>query len=187
MPGTYGGRVTSPDMSDEELLATWELITRAVAGTQDRILARIEVGRLPSQWFAALHLLLRSSEHQLPMSRLASQLSITTGGFTKLADRMGQEGLIDRRSSSGDRRVVYATLTEQGLRVARRSDRQYKAALREHVLAVLTAAKLAALADSARVLNKAYADAAEEVRATAAAPQRCTDLPEVWRSVDGRA
>ncbi|PZS20176.1 MAG: MarR family transcriptional regulator [Pseudonocardiales bacterium] len=177
--GDYGGRVTSSDMSDEDLLANWELITRAVVRTQERVLNRIEVGGLSSLWFAALHLLLRSSEHRLPMSHLARELSITTGGFTKLADRMGQEGLIDRRNSSGDRRVVYAALTEEGLRVARRSERQYKAALREHVLEVLTAEKLVGLAESAGVLDgAAWADIAEEVRTPAAAPQRSAGLPD---------
>jgi DNA-binding MarR family transcriptional regulator len=129
-------------------------VTDSAIGTADypeRVLARIEEASLPSQWFAALHLLVGSSDHRMPMSRLARDLSMTSGGFTKLADRMGQEGLIDRRNSSGDRRVVYAALTEAGLRLARRTERQYKAALREHVLDVLTAARLAALAAGARI------------------------------------
>jgi DNA-binding MarR family transcriptional regulator len=159
-------------MTDEDLLTNWELITRAIARTQERVLARIEESGLPSPWFTALHLLLRSKDHRLPMSRLARDLSMTSGGFTKLADRMGQEGLIDRRNSSGDRRVVYATLTEEGLRLARRSERQYKAALREHVLGVLTAAKLVELAESTATLDEAEADPIEDVRAAEPAPRR---------------
>lgn len=149
-------------MTDEDLLASWELITRAVARTQERVLARIEDAGLPSQWFAALHLLLRTGEHRMPMSRLARELSMTSGGFTKLADRMGQTGLIDRRNSPGDRRVVYAALTDEGLRVARRTERQYKAALREHVLDVLTAAELAVLAAGAAALAETHAETADD-------------------------
>lgn len=165
-------------MTDEDLVTNWELIAGAVARTQERVLARIEEAGLPSQWFAALHLLVGSSDHRMPMSRLARDLSMTSGGFTKLADRMGQEGLIDRRNSSGDRRVVYAALTEAGLRLARRTERQYKAALREHVLDVLTAARLAALAASARALDDRHADVAEDARHPAVAPQRVTALSE---------
>jgi DNA-binding MarR family transcriptional regulator len=165
-------------MSDEDLLASWELVTHAVARTQERVLSRIEDAGLPSQWVAALHLLLRTSDHRLPMSRLARDLSMTSGGFTKLADRMGQEGLIDRRNSAGDRRVVYAELTEAGLRLARRTERQYKTALREDVLAVLTPETLLALAQSARALNEAHADAVEPGRSAKAVPERDPALPD---------
>jgi DNA-binding MarR family transcriptional regulator len=170
--------VTSPEMSDEDLLASWELVTHAVARTQERVLSGIEDAGLPSQWVAALHLLLRTTDHRLPMSRLARDLSMTSGGFTKLADRMGQEGLIDRRNSAGDRRVVYAELTEAGLRLARRTERQYKMALREHVLDVLTPEALLTLAQSARALNEAHADAVEPTRAPKAGPERDPALPD---------
>ncbi|MEP7020074.1 MAG: MarR family transcriptional regulator [Pseudonocardiales bacterium] len=171
--------MTTSEMSDEELLASWELVTRAVARAQERVLSRIEDAGLPSQWVAALHLLLRAGDHRLPMSRLARDLSMTSGGFTKLADRMGQESLIDRRSSSGDRRVVYAVLTDAGLRLARRTERQYKAALREHVLAALTAPKLAALAEIARTLDQSHLDAAEPLRPIkAGAAGRDPSLPD---------
>ena len=160
------------------MLVSWELVTRAVTRTQERVLSGIEDAGLPSQWVAALHLLLRTSDHRLPMSRLARDLSMTSGGFTKLADRMGQEGLIDRRNSAGDRRVVYAELTEAGLRLARRTERQYKAALREHVLAVLSAETLLALAEGAKALNDAHADPPESARTPRAVSQRDPALPE---------
>jgi DNA-binding MarR family transcriptional regulator len=165
-------------MSDEDLLASWELVTHAVARTQERVLSRIEDAGLPSQWVAALHLLLRTNDHRLPMSRLARDLSMTSGGFTKLADRMGQEGLIDRRNSSGDRRVVYAELTEAGLRLARRTERQYKTALREHVLDVLSADTLLALARGARTLNESHADSVEPTRAPKPVAERDPALPD---------
>jgi DNA-binding MarR family transcriptional regulator len=168
--------VTSSEITDEDLLTSWELITRAVNRTQERVLARIEDDGMPSQWFTALHLLLRSKEHRLPMSLLARDLSMTSGGFTKLADRMGQEGLIDRRASANDRRVVYATLTEMGLRQARRNERQYKAALREHVLEVLSQPSLVMLADVVRALDDVIGDVDDVPETDALAPRR--KMPE---------
>lgn len=160
-------------MSDDDLVASWEIISRAVARTRERVRDRIEVGGHSQAWFTVLHLLLHNGEHRLPMTYLARNLSITTGGFTKLADRMGQDGLIDRRNSSGDRRVVYATLTEQGLRVAQHSERQYRAALREHVLGVLTPARLAALVqDAIALIGPDTLDAPDNPELTHAAAKR---------------
>ncbi|MGI8760664.1 MAG: MarR family winged helix-turn-helix transcriptional regulator [Jatrophihabitantaceae bacterium] len=152
------------EMSDEELVAQWELIVRAVSRTQLRVVQKIRESGLPAQSFGALHLLLSSTDHRLPMSRLARELSITSGGFTKMADRLGRDGLIDRRSSAGDRRVVYATLTEHGLQLAREMESLYAAALRERVLDVLSPDSLGALAGRIRALAEGdeVAELAEE-------------------------
>jgi DNA-binding MarR family transcriptional regulator len=149
-------------MTDGELLARWQIITQGVARTQHRVSEQIDEPGLPAQWFSALHLLLQAPERRLPMSRLARDLTMTSGGFTKLADRMAREGLIDRRGSSDDRRVVYATLTEQGVEVARRLTGAFVAALREHVTGVISETDLVAVAEIARTLSDAHATAADE-------------------------
>jgi hypothetical protein len=69
---------------------------------------------------------------------------------------MAREGLIDRRGSSGDRRVVYATLTPAGTQLASRSVEQYQAALRENVLAVLSERRLRELTAAMRMLHEAH-------------------------------
>ncbi|MEO9134953.1 MAG: MarR family transcriptional regulator [Jatrophihabitantaceae bacterium] len=139
---------------EDDALAQWEAISRRVQSTQQRLLAPIEDSGVPSQWFAVLHLLLRADKRRMPMTRLAEDLSMTSGGFTKLADRMGQEGLIDRRNSAGDRRVIYAGLTIEGLRLARQLERVYRAAVQEHVLDILTSEKLALLAAETEPLDR---------------------------------
>jgi DNA-binding MarR family transcriptional regulator len=83
---------------------------------------------------------------------------MTAGGFTKLADRMARDGLIDRRNSSADRRVVYAALTSKGVKLAKDSATLYRAALEEHLVGVLPARSLAQLADIARALRDAHAE-----------------------------
>lgn len=139
-------------MSDDELLARWQLITQGITLTQHRVSEQIGEDGLPAQWFATLHLLLDAPQRRLPMSRLARDLSMTSGGFTKLADRMAREGLIDRRGSFDDRRVVYATLTELGVRTAQRLSGEYLKALREHVAEVVPEADLVRLAEVAQAL-----------------------------------
>jgi len=140
-------------MTDEELMTAWQTLQRGVVRTHQRILDHIDLGGRPDMWFSALHLLLNSAQHRLPMTTLARELSITTGGFTKLADRMARDGLIDRRGSSDDRRVVFAALTADGLTTAKKCERQYQEALRENVLDVLTPSIMRALIDAAALLN----------------------------------
>ncbi len=147
----------SADGPDDDLAASWDLIRDGVAATQRRILAEIEKDGLPGQWFEVLRLLLGTSEHRMAMSALARDLAMTAGGFTKLADRMAREGLIDRRNSSGDRRIVYATLTPKGLRQAKSSAALYQAGLREHVLGVLSPSRLTELTAAVRLLRDAPA------------------------------
>jgi DNA-binding MarR family transcriptional regulator len=48
------------------------------------------------------------------MSRLSSQVALTTGGMTRLVDRMVVAGLVLRQNSSSDRRSVQVVLTEAG-------------------------------------------------------------------------
>ncbi|MEB3102739.1 MarR family winged helix-turn-helix transcriptional regulator [Ferviditalea candida] len=50
-------------------------------------------------------------------SSLASELGITTGGITGIADKMVKAGLIRRLKDELDRRVVYLHITELGSNV----------------------------------------------------------------------
>ena len=156
MPAVFDRVRAVTNLSDEELVRRWDLVLSTTASTHRRVLSRIERSGVPGPWFAVLHRLLRADEHRLPMSHLAKDLSITSGGFTKLADRMAREGLIDRRGSSGDRRVVYATLTPSGLDLARTLVAEYQAAVREHVGEVLDAVHLAGLSAAIDLLAEAH-------------------------------
>jgi DNA-binding MarR family transcriptional regulator len=144
--------------SDDELVASWDLIVRGVATTHRRIVAKIELDGVPAQWFEVLRLLLGAADHRMPMSVLARELTMTAGGFTKLADRMAREQLIDRRTSAGDRRVVYAALTSKGMRQAKASTALYQAGLKENVLDVLSAKHLAEVVAAMRMLRDVHAE-----------------------------
>jgi DNA-binding MarR family transcriptional regulator len=146
-------------------LRSWRLLVEVVARAERRLLEDVEAAGVSAQWFAVLQLLLRADKHRLPMSKLAREVSFTSGGFTKLADRMGREGLIDRRSSDHDRRVVYATLTPTGLAAALTGERAYLAGLREHILTTVDADKLATVADSLGALGVLPVDAVPSIDA----------------------
>ena len=79
--------------------------------TFDRSL-RDSVG-IGQSWFEALLRLERSGGH-LPMGVLAEQISLTSGGVTRLVDKMTEAGLVSRRACPEDRRVLYVEVTDAG-------------------------------------------------------------------------
>ena len=82
----------------------------------------------------------------LRMSELARQVIMTTGGLTRLADRLERDGLITRVRSADDGRGYVAQLTQAGRDVLRRSNRQHLADVRELFLDHVTQDELEVLA-----------------------------------------
>lgn len=65
-------------------------------------------------WFEVMLRLGRSPHHELMMSELADQLAITSGGVTRLVDRLIEAGYVERMACPEDRRVHWARLTKDG-------------------------------------------------------------------------
>jgi MarR family 2-MHQ and catechol resistance regulon transcriptional repressor len=64
--------------------------------------------------FEALLRVARSPEQRMSMGQLAEQMVLTSGGVTRLIDRLETAGLIARVSCPSDRRVQWAQLTDAG-------------------------------------------------------------------------
>jgi MarR family transcriptional regulator, 2-MHQ and catechol-resistance regulon repressor len=56
----------------------------------------------------------RAAGGQISMGVLAQQVALTSGGITKLVDRMVKAGLLQRVPCPTDRRVYFAALTKDG-------------------------------------------------------------------------
>lgn len=172
--------MSSRASQDAALVRQWAAVVRGVDAVQHGFAVELEALDMSLPYFSVLTLLLESEEHRLPMSRIARDLSMTSGGFTKLADRMARDGLIDRRGSSGDRRVVFAALTETGQKKAQSAMEVYHRYLREQILPVVPAGELRTLAEIAGRLAGALRPADEspqfEIRPRpSAAPDRRSD------------
>lgn len=72
---------------------------------------------LPGPRFELLLRLARTPGEQLTMSELAEQLGVTSGGATRLVDKVAADGLVARTSCSTDRRVNHVALTDAGREV----------------------------------------------------------------------
>lgn len=141
--------------SDDDLITAWGLVHEAMSAIQPKLLGGItpDGKDMAGPWFEVLIRLQRTPGYRLPMSRLAREVSLSTGGFTKLADRLEREGHLERESCSSDRRVVYAVLTDKGRDFIGEARARHVERLREYVLEPLGADGVRQLATIARTLR----------------------------------
>ena len=120
-PGAGRLDVTPEDAFDDERFDGSEEVT--LAGLLFECAARLEqhidtnmqrASGVAVSTFEVLIRLLRSPEHQLRLTDLGRQLAITTGGVTRLIDRLEAQDLVERVRAMDDRRAVYARLTDEG-------------------------------------------------------------------------
>jgi MarR family transcriptional regulator, 2-MHQ and catechol-resistance regulon repressor len=134
-----------PSSSDEALITTFGRLVEVQARLERRLGGDLEARfALPHAWFEVLIRLSRSVDGQLTMSALAEQVTLTTGGVTRLVDRMEAAGLVERRPCRTDRRVSYAAITDAGRAKLKEASEAHAANLRT-VFAGFSAQELATL------------------------------------------
>lgn len=69
--------------------------------------------------FEVLLRLARAPDRRMRRVDLAQEVLLTASGITRLLDGLEQAGLVERAACASDRRVVYAVITEAGLRKLR--------------------------------------------------------------------
>lgn len=70
--------------------------------------------QLPLAWFEVLLRLRQNPDGRLTMSQMADAIVHSTGGTTRLVDRLEEAGLVRRENCPNDRRSVYVAITEGG-------------------------------------------------------------------------
>jgi MarR family transcriptional regulator, 2-MHQ and catechol-resistance regulon repressor len=97
-------------------ISTFGKMLETQARLEGRLGKRLEMEcGISHSWFEILLRVGRSPERRLKMSELASQVALTTGGITRVMDRMIGEGLLERLADPKDRRVQFAHLTARGI------------------------------------------------------------------------
>jgi DNA-binding MarR family transcriptional regulator len=103
--------------------------------THDRLWRALEAGlatlNVSMAEYGVLALLGAAGQKGMRMSDLAERQVMSTGGFTRLADRLQRRGLIERRRSSVDGRSLEAVLTPEGRALLRKAWRRHHRDLRE--------------------------------------------------------
>jgi len=124
----------------EGFLRTHERLWRAMEAG----LARVNVSMAE---YSVLALLADAGPGGMRMSDLAERRLMSSGGFTRLADRLERRGLIERRRSAADGRGFDAVLTGEGRALMRRAWRQHHADLEALFFGRLDEDSLRCLAD----------------------------------------
>jgi MarR family transcriptional regulator, 2-MHQ and catechol-resistance regulon repressor len=107
--------MASASAVDEPLITSWGRLVEAYSFLDRRLGASLEAScGVPMAWFEVLLRLARAEDGQLTMGALAEQVALTSGGVTRLLDRMVRAGYVERRQCPTDRRIVYAALTPAG-------------------------------------------------------------------------
>jgi DNA-binding MarR family transcriptional regulator len=88
--------------------------------------------------FEAMIRMGRSPDHQMSMSDLARQMVLTSGGITRLVDRLVTAGFADRVSCPSDRRVQWAHLTDLGVETITQALETHLADLDEHFFSAMS-------------------------------------------------
>lgn len=119
-----------------------------VAASLERLIERAlqqEVGITLVQFEVLLHLV-ESPGRSLPINYIDTAL--TSGGMTRLIDRMAKAGLVVRCREPRDRRVQLVQPTEEGLSVYARAAAVNTRIIERYFVAPLTTSELAELTQS---------------------------------------
>jgi MarR family transcriptional regulator, 2-MHQ and catechol-resistance regulon repressor len=107
--------MAGPTAVDEPVITSWGRLVETYSFLDRRLGESLESScGIPMAWFEVLLRLARAEGDQLTMGALAEQVALTSGGVTRLLDRMIKAGYVERRQRPTDRRVVYAALTPAG-------------------------------------------------------------------------
>ena len=125
-------------VDDATAVELWGRVIHGFQATNRRLHAEIrqdfDLNEAEAETLLELH---RQPEHRARLNLLAKGAGFSTGGFTKIADRLTNRGLALRAACDADRRVSYLGLTEAGLEMASKLTAVVADANRRHFIDVL--------------------------------------------------
>ncbi|MFC0628286.1 MarR family winged helix-turn-helix transcriptional regulator [Kribbella deserti] len=141
--------------NDELVLAFGRL--QSAANRLEYILGRAieEEFGISHVMFEVLLILGRAGEPGMSMRAIAQERVLTTGGVTRLVDRMEAAGLVVRSDTPGDRRVRLVRITPLGEKTVVRAARLHAENVQEYLLAPLPPEHRERFAADLRTVSKA--------------------------------
>ncbi len=134
---------------DDERLHLMGLVVRTHRLLTDRLGRELEqdVG-IPLVFFDVLINVGAAPDGRVTMSRLSNDIALTTGGVTRLVDRMVDAGLVERQACPSDRRSIHVILTAEGRNVLARAVAAHIEGIDRHLMAHLSDRDCANLASA---------------------------------------
>lgn len=107
--------MTQPRWLDQQEMAVWNAFLEASHLVERRVEQQLrDQEGLSHPQYEILVRLAGAQDGELRMTQLAEDLVTSKSGLTYQIGRLEKAGLVQRRSSPGDERGVYAVLTERG-------------------------------------------------------------------------
>jgi MarR family 2-MHQ and catechol resistance regulon transcriptional repressor len=144
--GDGGGTCGVLGQMDDDRIRLMTLIVRTHRRLTDSLGRELEqdVG-IPLVFFDVLIHVGGAPDRRLTMSRLSADVALTTGGVTRLVDRMVEAGLVARQNCPNDRRSIHVVLTPEGQAVLDRAVAAHIDGIDRHLVAHLSDVERAAL------------------------------------------
>ena len=140
--------------SSDERVTLFALLLDTNARLSRSFAVRLEeTCALPLAWFEVLMQLRREPEGRLKMSEIADAIVHSTGGTTRLIDRLEESGLVGRQLCPTDRRAVHVAITAAGNSKLDEALSVHVDYLEEHVSSRLTCQERSELAVLLTKLN----------------------------------
>jgi len=141
-----GGTCGVLGQMDDERIRLMGLLVRTHRRLTESLGRELEqsVG-IPLVFFDVLIHVGAAPEGRLTMSTLSTDVALTTGGVTRLVDRMADAGLVARENCPSDRRSIYVVLTPEGRCVLERAVAQHVDSIDRHLMSHLDSDDRAAM------------------------------------------
>ncbi|WP_327320269.1 MarR family winged helix-turn-helix transcriptional regulator [Streptomyces sp. NBC_01235] len=150
---------TAKEAADHELILAFGRLQGA-ANRLEYILGRaleVECG-ISHLMFEVLLILGRAGEPGLSMRAVAQEQVLTTGGATRLVDRMEAAGLVERAEDPDDRRGRLVRLTALGEETVVRASRVHLENIKRYLVDPLPAADRKRFTEDLRILSHTARD-----------------------------
>jgi DNA-binding MarR family transcriptional regulator len=120
-------------------LEAWRALLLAHNAAVRAIEADVQrAGTIPLTWYDVLLELKGAGSGGLRMQELSARVVLSRTRVSRLVDEMARAGLVRRAQDTGDKRVVWASVTEEGLRALRETAPAYRRGIERHFSAHLT-------------------------------------------------
>lgn len=101
------------DMSIEQSLKLYVVLSKSYRAMNDKINKKIQNYGLNPTEFAVLELLYHKGRQ--PLQQIGGKILLASGSITYVVDKLEKKKLLERVACPNDRRVIYASITNDGI------------------------------------------------------------------------
>jgi DNA-binding MarR family transcriptional regulator len=146
---------------DEDEMAAWRSYIETVVDLNAALEADLAPHGLTLGDYQVLVHLSEAPRHEMRMCDLAGLLQLSPSGLTRRLDGLVRMGVVERRPSDLDRRVMLVVLTEHGWSYLEKVAPVHVDSVRQHIIDRLSRDDMAAMARIFRAIQLGLEDAAQ--------------------------